>query len=288
MSLLIVGCGYVGEKFAKLYLDAGKTVFALTRSVERSHALEELGIHCVVGNWLDRDLKLSEAAASAQQVLVSVPHRDDTGLGVNTHQIGLENLLRALSSEWQRLVYLSTTGVYGQTQAEQVDELTAPDPGRPAGLMALQAERWLSAIAQASACVTIRLAGIYGPGRIPHFAALRSHRELAVVAEGYLNLIHVDDICHAVRDVFEKPIARSLYVLADGQPVLRTDFYREIASLCGMEEIRFSPPDPNSSRSSRASTNKRISPANFFRDYSFCPRYPSYREGLAACLEHEP
>ncbi len=287
MRLLIIGCGYVGTQVARNYLARGDRVLALTRTTVRAAQLREAGIECVIGHWLDPDLELVQLTQDVDQVLVAVPHRDDQGLAASTHQTGLANLFRALSSNWQRLIYLSTTGVYGESDAQWVDEQTLPVPSRLAGEIALRAERWFSDCDRSADCVTLRLAGIYGQNRVPHLVSLRSGNAVAVPQDGFLNLIHVDDISRAIQAVFGRPAKRPCYVLSDGHPVARAEFYREIARLGELGEITFAPPDPNSPRASRAATNKRIRPANFFADFEFQPRFRSFREGLGDCFRAE-
>ena len=79
----------------------------------------------------------------------------------------MRNVLAALPAETGRLIYISTTGVYGPADGDWVDEVTPPDPQREGGRASLAAEQVLAAHPLGQRSVILRLAGIYGPGRVP-------------------------------------------------------------------------------------------------------------------------
>ena len=89
---------------------------------------------------------------------------------------GVQNVLAALPSDVGRVIYISTTGVYGNAGGEWVDEDTPPDPQRDGGRASLAAEQVLAASPFASRGVVLRLAGIYGPGRIPFLGQAAGRR----------------------------------------------------------------------------------------------------------------
>lgn len=284
MSLLIVGCGYVGSRIAKRWLDEGLTVYAMTRTSVRGQELKQLGIQPIVGHWIgDKPFSMQELP-KIRHIVVAVPHREDLGRGEFTHQEGLRNLLRILPPGWEKLVYLSTTGVYGESNCEMVDENTLAVPTRIAGEIALHGEKWLAEQLNANRHCTLRLAGIYGPGRLPLIETLRQRQPLAVPSEGLLNLIHVDDAVSAVTLMLREKSSRSCYVLSDGHPVERKQFYSTLADLCGANQPTFIQHDAELSRGRRSASNKRINPRRFFQDFDFSPFFSTYRQGLEQCL----
>ena len=97
-----------------------------------------------------------------------------------------------------RFIYISTTGVYGPASGEWIDETTPPDPQRDGGRASLAAERALAASPFAARGVILRLAGIYGPGRVPFIEELCAGEPIPAPTTGYLNLIHVDDAAETV------------------------------------------------------------------------------------------
>ena len=283
--ILIVGCGFVGNELVRQNFNANQSpeffnpVFALTRTGPRAKELRSAGVLPIIGHW--QDLITLDTLPQVDTILVSVPHRDDSGFGVESHVVGLKNLVQRLPT-FRKLIYLSTTGVYGDVE-DEVDELTPTQATRIGPQVAVAAERWLAAYFQAPQLTIIRLAGIYGPGRIPLAEKLRSGETLQVPQKGWLNLIHVADIAAMLLQVAQRDMAQALYVFSDGQPVTRLEFYRTLSKLCGVHEPQFAVPDPDASRSQRAG-NKRVNSQRLIAELNLQLQFPSYKEGLADCI----
>lgn len=279
-GLLIVGCGFVGNEVVRqLQLSNGSKPYALTRTVERATELENAGAVPIVGHW--HDPASLAALPSVDTILVSVPHREDSGLGIESHAVGLKNLLEH-AQPFRKLIYLSTTGVYGDAH-EEVDERTPTQPTRIGPQIAVAAERWLGERLKSPQLAIIRLAGIYGPGRIPLAEKLKSGEPLQVPQEGWLNLIHVADIAAMLLKVCECDLEKSLYVFSDGNPVPRLEFYRTLAKLCGVDDPKFAEPDPAAKRSQRAG-KKRVNPQRLMDELHITLQFKSYKEGLPNCI----
>ncbi len=281
MKLLIVGCGFVGQELVRQVRSVAD-IWALTRSEHQAAQLKDLGIHPIVGHWLDDSLP---ELPQVESVLVSVPHREDRDLGEQTHVRGLRNLANSLPTGWKKLVYLSTTGVFGQCQNEVVNEDTPVSPTRMGPQIAVQAERWLSDQfaglgAKVPRATILRLAGIYGPGRVPLAERIRQGEPLAVPREGFLNLVHLTDIARMIEIVCRMNLERDCYVFSDGHAVPREEFYQHLAMLCGVDSPKFAEPDAGSSRV-RRSTSKRVDPSRLISETGFEYRFADYRAGLA-------
>lgn len=291
MKILIVGCGYVGLEFAtqwnaKYGKRAEHSLFALTRSETRGESLAACDIAPIVGDWLDGDLL---ALPEVDGVLVAVPHRPVEPHGLQTHIVGLNHILERLHQPSLRVVYLSTTGVYSQREPHRVDESTPVSPTRPGPQVAVLAEEWLRAqreLGRLDSLTICRLAGIYGRERIPLIRSVLAGEPLAVSRDGHLNLIHVVDIGQMLLQLFEQSPPQTMYVVSDGQPVLRDEFYRELARLCGTAEPIFVQPDEGDPKLRRA-TDKRVDPRRLFSDVPMSLRFPDYRAGLADAVEAE-
>ncbi|MFO0943467.1 MAG: NAD-dependent epimerase/dehydratase family protein [Pirellulales bacterium] len=315
MRLLIVGCGYVGKALAEHFLryslskngsspsensrsplaNNELSICALTRSEANANVLRSCGINAHVGHWLDRS-SLPELEQSFTHLLVAVPHRADSGCNLDEssdqfHVQGLINLRDWLSggrfdiakpnNDLPKLVYLSTTGVYGQTGAgETVNECTPVEPNRVGPRIAVAAERWLLTNSDEWPSTVLRLAGIYGPGRIPLLEKLRSNEPLAVPSVGRLNLIHLDDIVAAIIWALRSPSAESLYVLSDRAPVLRQEFYSYLAKLHGLALPQFVEPAADDNRLKRSS-DKIVDSTKFWKQSGLTPIHPDYTSGLA-------
>ncbi len=291
MKLLIVGCGYVGSAVVRRLREVSgdgtkpATIYALTRTEQRIDELRGLGVQPVVGDWLD-PLSLKQLdGIDVEYVLVSVPHRPVEPHGEQTHICGLTNLSGRLGGSLQHLIYLSTTGVYGDCENELVDERTPTSPTRIGPAIAVAAEHWLEANSDHSnlPSTTLRLAGIYGRDRIPLAAKLLAGEALAVPREGFLNLVHVNDIARMIVQILPKKMQLPAYLFSDGHPVLRETFYRELARRCGVDDPTFVDPTPGDSKLRRA-TSKKINPARLVEETDFVYQFPNYQLGLADAL----
>lgn len=279
MSLLIVGCGYVGQPVAQTWLLAGQPVAAVTRGGDAVDKLSQSGIQPIVVDWLNDDAvwKLPFRPTCA---LVAVPHREDERFGALTHVAGLKNLL-VRCPELERLVVLSTTGVYHQNDGSWVDEQSPTQPTRIGPQIALAAERWLTENCPRPLATSLRLAGIYGPGRVPLLTKLREQQPIPV-GQGSLNLIHLEDITSTIVKLLKAREASSLYVLADGHPPERRQFYIDAARIFQTPPPQFVEATADSSRGARSETNKRINPAKILRELELTLRYPNHVSGLEA------
>jgi len=179
-------------------------------------------------------------------------HRD-------VHVTGLTHVLDALPGR-PRPILSSSTGVWGDEGGGIVNETTPTNPSREAGRVLIEAEALLRAHPLGPG-VALRFAGLYGPDRLPRLADLEAGRPLAADPDSWLNLIHVDDAAAIVCAVAAAAAPAPLYVVSDGHPVRRRDWYGHIATCLG------SPPpvwDTTAPRSRGA--DKRVDPALLFHD----------------------
>ncbi len=288
---LIVGCGYVGKRIARAWLDGGSSVYAVTRSPERAATLGQIGIEPIVADVTVPDSLT--ALPEVDTVLYAVGFDRNASRTSRTSRTiwdvyvdGLSAVLEGLkSSQIKRFIYISSTGVYGQDDGSWVDEDSPCEPIREGGLACLAAESRLRGHPLGQVSVVLRLAGIYGPGRVPRKTDLESTRPFRAATTGYLNLIHVDDVVQAVLASERIEPTPRLYVISDGCPVPRLEYYRELSRLLGVGETTFCPPDSASAAAQRSRASKRIRSDRAIRELEMRLFYPSYKEGLAAILD---
>jgi nucleoside-diphosphate-sugar epimerase len=279
---LLFGYGYLGSRVATLWRDAGNDVTVVTRSADKADQLAHDGFSAIVAD-VTNPATLANLPVS-ETVLFAVGF--DRGGSQSIHDVyawGVANVLAALPPATGRLIYISTTGVYGDPAGEWIDEQTPPDPQRPGGAASLATELAITEHPLGDNAVVLRLAGIYGPGRVPFLDALKNGVPIAAPQHGHLNLIHVDDAATSVLAA-ERADADGVYCVSDGQPAVRGDFYREVARLIGAAEPTFIEPHANSPRAARAASDKRIRNDRMLSQLRVGLRYPSFREGLSAIL----
>jgi len=286
---LIVGCGYLGGRVARRWSEAGSRVLATTRRAERAGPLRSLGATPVIVDVTDPADRWHDLIAThGLPTTVFWAVGFDRGSGTthrDVHVDGLRRLLDAVATAAgpaaaarPRLILSSSTGVWGEAAADVVDETTPPSPTRDAGAVLVEAERMLAAH-PAGPGTALRFAGLYGPDRLPRIADLRAGRPIAADPDSWLNLVHVDDAATVVCLVADAARPRPLYVVSDGHPVRRRDWYGRLAAASGSPEPRWdlSAPRPRGG-------DKRVDPGLLARDLGFTAAHPDAVAALAGLV----
>ena len=267
MRRLVVGCGYLGERVARVWREAGDEVYATTRG-PGTDRLSRAGLRPIV---LDVTQGPRFGALPEVDTVVFAVGRDRrsgaTMFGIYVK--GLRAVLDALPGSTGRVIYASSTGVYAQNAGEWVDETSVCEPVREGGKACLSGERLLFAHARA-----LRLAGLYGPGRLPRSADLTAGRPIAGSPDAYLNLIYVEDAAHAVVAAAALgPDTGRTYVVSDGNPPRRAEYLRLLATRLGAAPPVFA---------GGSGLGKRVRNDRAVYELGLRLQYLSYREGLAA------
>jgi nucleoside-diphosphate-sugar epimerase len=288
MTKLLFGCGYLGERVARRWREARDDIVIVTRSGERAEAFRNQSYRAIVAD-VTQPATLTNLPV-AETALFSVGYDRSAGRPIaNVYAGGVRNVLAALPANTGRFIYISTTGVYGDAAGDWIDEETPTDPQREGGRASLEAEQALAESEFSPRGVVLRLAGIYGPGRIPFLDLLRAGEPIPAPSRGHLNLIHVDDAAAVVVAVAAAEFEHAqsgprIYCVSDGQPVERGDYYREVARLIGVAEPGFTAPDPHSPRAARAASDRRVSNRRMLAELRAQLAYPNYKLGLKAIL----
>jgi len=270
--ILIAGCGDLGERAARLLLARGEEVFALRR---RPSSRAD-GIH-----WLAADLVHAQSLTRlpgriTQLVFSPAPDVREQSVYRAVFLDGLRNVLDALDADHlQRVLLVSSSAVYGDHAGEWVDERTPPAPQGFNGRVLWEAEQWLAAKKVRS--VVLRLAGLYGPGRLQLVDRLRAGE--AVVPRDrchWANRIYVDDAAAAIAHLLALPQPEAVYVGVDDTPLPLDALYDELAALAGAPSAPQGPAPAGVG-------NKRLSNARL-RASGFRVQWPDARAGYADLL----
>jgi nucleoside-diphosphate-sugar epimerase len=230
-SCLIVGCGYTGRRLARR-LQPRWRVRATARSDRSATELQAAGIEVV---RVDLDAALApgmlEAVIEGAAVAYLAPPPDH-----GSEDPRLERFLRALgTAQPMALLYMSTTGVYGDTGGAVVSEdaplLPANDRSRRRVAAEAAVQRWCARRGVRS--VTLRVPGIYGPGRLPLDRLRRGEPVLRPQDAGPGNRIHVEDLVTACVAALERPVSGAFNV-TDGNPASTAEFLQRTAALAGL------------------------------------------------------
>lgn len=277
-TALIFGLGYTARRFARALLTRGWRVVATRRTVGQDDGVEVMTLD---------DPRLAGMIAGAGAILSSVQPDTDAALPDPVLR-AWHDALAASPARW--IGYLSSTGVYGDARGGWVDE-TSPIGGgrRSARVDADLAWQGLAASTRAPVHV-FRLPGIYGPGRsaLDRVREGRAHR--IDLPDHVFSRIHVDDIVATLLASLDRPGAPGtahLYNVADDEPASGNAVTEYACDLLGLpwpplqalDEAGLSPMARGFYAECRRVANQRIK-----RDLGVRLLYPSYREGLDACL----
>ena len=190
------------------------------------------------------------------------------------HESGLRRVLDVLPGSGGRVIYVSSTGVYAQDGGEWVDEASVVEPARDGGRACLSGERLLFAHERGREAVVLRLAGLYGEGRVPREADVVAGRSIAGSSDAYVNLIHVEDAARAVvMAAAAGSVARRTYNVSDGHPSTRGEYVALVATRLGLVSPRF---EGGRGRGKRVRNDRAV------HELGLRLVYPTCRDGLAA------
>ncbi len=278
---LIVGCGYLGSRIAQRWRSQGDVVCVLTRSVDHALQFQKQGLRTHVGDILKPET-LTDLPAP-ETVLFAVGHDRSSGASIQSVYVdGFHHLLDALPPSSGPVLYTSSTGVYAQEDGEWVDEDSMCEPDREGGRACLAAEKMLRAHPRGQDAIILRLAGLYGPGRIPRSVDVVAGKPLPVTGNDYLNLIHVEDAVAVLLAAADQGGLARTYNVSDGSPTNRREYFTALARLLRAPTPRFEVAAEWSER--KSGTNKRVSNDRMIRELGVRPIYPTYQEGLAAIV----
>lgn len=287
-SVLIAGCGYAGMRAAQFWQHAGARVTAITRSPSRAAEFAAAGLEPLVLEITDPEPWPTLPAA--ELVVWSVGY--DRSAGHSREAVWLHGLQRFLNRlpptpNPRRILLTSSTSVYGDSAGEDVDERTLPQPEQEGGRACLQAELILQEFAahHGITAVILRLAGIYGPGRLlRRLDDLRAAIPIAADPDSWLNLVHVDDITTALDFCARHPQPPPLLNIAAAQTATRAAYYQTLAELAGVPAPVFAPAPPG--HSGRAGNRRVVSVERPRLGLTF--RHEDCRSGLTQALGLTP
>jgi len=221
--ILIVGCGDVGLRCARLLVPRFR-VFALVRNTAQHAALRAAGVVPVPGD-LDDPASLVRLAGLAPLVLHLAPP-PDRGM----RDTRMRNLLPRLAGV-KRLVYVSTSGVYGDCQGEHIDETRAVAPRNARAYRRVDAERRLRRWARTSGAhvAIVRAPGIYGADRLPLARLAAGTPVLAAADDVYTNHIHADDLARIVIAALFHGAPQRVYHASDDSELKMADWFDQVA-----------------------------------------------------------
>jgi nucleoside-diphosphate-sugar epimerase len=231
-DVLIVGCGDIGERVARLERSEGRAVAGLVRSEKSAQRLRSAGIQPITVD-LDAPASINNLPVKDAVVYYFAP---PPGKGVTDPRMDAVISLMTASNLPKRIVLISTTGVYGDCHGEWVTEDRPPNPQVDRARRRLAAETTLQAWSEKSGVpiVILRVPGIYGPGYLPEERLRSGEPVLREDESPFSNRIHADDLAHVCVAAARHVHPSLLYNVSDGHPTTMTDFFFRVADMLGI------------------------------------------------------
>jgi len=284
--VLIIGCGDIGIRVAKIWKNASKSVFAVARSESSIDSFRQQHIHACQAD-LDNSDSLKNLPTKQALLYYFAPPptkgQKDTRMTHFLDNVDLEHLPA-------HIIYISTSGVYGDQRGKLINEETPATPQVDRAKRRYDAEQQLQQWGEKNSVdITIlRVGGIYGPGRLP----LKRLEDKIPMLHEHLspqtNRIHADDLAQVCVAAAIKDTAGEIYNVSDGTNSNMTEYFNTIADFCDLErpplvdwdeaEKTISPGMLSYLRESRKMDNSKM-----INELDIELIYPSLKDGLKNC-----
>jgi nucleoside-diphosphate-sugar epimerase len=243
--LLILGCGDVGMRLLPLVRDRYR-VFAVTSQEERRAELRAAGAVPIVAD-LDVPATLARLGRLARHVVHLAPPQSDGVTDRRTRNVA------AILPEQACLVYVSTSGVYGDCGGALVDETRPPAPRNARAKRRADAERVLRQWARrtGSRLAILRVPGIYAANRLPLDRLRKGTPALTETDDVYTNHIHADDLARIIVAALAAAPAGRVYNASDDTRMKMGEYFDAVADACGL---------PRPPRLPRAALEREVAP----------------------------
>lgn len=290
-SLLIAGYGDIGGRIAKLALQEGRVVSALVRSIDKAAALTAQGIIPLLGDLDDPATPVNNLHPAGTTIVYTVPPP-----GGGEYDTRLRVFLGSIEpgDEPATIVYISTTGVYGDQQGAIVNEETPTQATTSRARRRLDAEKLLTAWGRDRGVkiIILRVAGIYGAHRLPLNRIRDGVPVLRSEESPFSNRIHADDLARLCLAAAVKGDDGEIINICDGETSTMTDYFNAIADAFALPR----PPQVTKEEApermpplllSYFSESRRIDNLRMRERLGLTPLYPDLASGLAACKRGE-
>ena len=228
-NVLIIGCGDIGVRVARIFQASGGRVAGLARSESGAERLRSFEIEPVMGNLDDAD-SLVELPIKGNLVFYFAPPR-----GGGPIDGRMRRFCDAVGDRQPpgKVVYMSTSGVYGDCHGALVTEATPVNPQTSRAQRRVDAETVLLEWGRTRGVplVILRVTGIYGPGRLPLARLQQGHPVLSETESPPTNRIHADDLAAVCVAAAEKAADGDIFNVSDGQSGTMTGYFNAIADL---------------------------------------------------------
>ena len=268
MNLVLLGLGNAAVAVVESARNCNyEQIIATTRSEEKREQLAKAGLQVIFGSCADNSDYISRLALAVTKshVLVSFPPDGQS-----------DAILAPVVKEAQKIVYISTTGVFGRAKG-LIDENTPVDGRDEKTIHRLSAEK----IWRDIGAIILRAPGLYGPTTGLHLRLKSGTYRLPGQGRNHISRIHLDDLASIVLAAFEKAKKSSLYVVGDSSPVPQIEVVEFLCSKLAL-------PLPQSISLEDAHVtvrgDRQVVANKVLEELGVTLKYPTYKQGYEQCL----
>ena len=283
--LFCFGLGFSSQALARRLISKNWLVSGTCRDPSLNEPIKKIGVSVYLYNGNQVLPEIYDAIHNATHILISIPSQRSGDI-----------VFQQLSSDflnWSHLKwigYISSTGVYGDTKGEWVDETSPLKPVTARGTQRVEVESaWLKLHEKYNLPVVIfRCVGIYGPGR-NLLVSVKQGRARSIKKTGLVfSRKHVEDLAQTLEASMQRPQPGEIYNVSDDHPSPPSE---ALNYACGLLNIK--PPTPipyekaelTDMARSFYQANKRISNNKIKKELGIKLQYPDYRVGLNALIK---
>jgi len=287
-NVLIIGCGDTGKRVLQQLQSKNKQIYVTSHQKKSQDQLKQFDITVIPAN-LDNKEDLNQLPTENADIFYFAP---PAATGIT--DVRMLNFIQSLNGKIppRRIVYISTTGIYGNCDGEWITETSKLNPGNDRSKRRLDAEFLIQSFCTNSSCefVILRVTGIYCLEKLP-LERLRSgmkvlHSDIAPSS----NRIHADDLANCcVKAMFDSP-ANEIFNIADGHPSSISDYFIQIAKIFNLPAPKLlsweqAEKELSPAMLSYLHESKKINIDKLLNTLKIELKFPTLTEGLEDCLK---
>jgi len=284
-KVTIIGCGYIGKRLAQQLLTKHVPTSGLVSSAASQAECKERNSPCDI-------IELDQAQADInleRHHIIYLPPPPSSG----KKDSRIANFLSAIEKHSpEKFVLISTTGVYGDCKGEWINESQSLKPTADRAYRRADAEQQVRQYCQRNSIplVILRVAGIYGPGKIP-LARIKSGQPIVNEQDSpFTNRIHAHDLTNICEIALLNTNITGIYNVTDGHPGTMYEYFTGVANAMNLPEppaisLAEAKQQLSEGMLSYMKESRRISNKKLLNDFKLSLQYPTLKEGLKDLTE---
>lgn len=277
----IAGCGDIGRRVSKIYLQRNQTVNGFVRSRASQQHCQKLGVNAAIVDF-SQPLEFNPNLLKNAQIFYFAPPPPQ-----GRRDSSLAQFLAHIKATPQRIVLISTTGVYGDTQGAWIDEQSPVRPNVDRAYRRADAESELRRWADRSQkeFVILRVPGIYALDRLPIQRIKNGLPVLRQQDSPFTNRIHADDLARVCCIAMDKAKTGEVFNVTDGHPSTMTEYFDHVADYAGLPRapkisLERAKQEMSEGMLSYLNESRKISNQKLLDELGVTLQYPSLHETL--------